>query len=308
MQMSKQEKIIVFVLLILVILGIGLFVFILPNFNNIEPNQKSLDAANSSYSDILSQLEREKTIDSDIKEEYEKGKNLANGFYHDLTPVECDEIMRQFIAKGKDISINELKVGPMSTENLSISVFLPTEVTYPLKDFSNTVINGDDADIPDIENMSDREKFIYAKDILATALALSEPVTVGSSTVSFTAYSDDLQNLYDFADLLNEGVYDDTIVDENGNPQRKATYLTGAQFELTDKSADIINAAYNTGDSSQPEESEPAESETSSNPSGWGRYRMDFNVKLYSIEPVADPFANSTESAADDTTTSSDAA
>ncbi len=303
--MSKQEKIIVFVLLVLVILGVGFFMFILPNFNDIDKNQKNLDAANSSYSDILSQLEREKTIDSDIKAEYELGKDLADGFYNDLTPVEADEIMRQFIAKGEDIRIDGLRVGPMSTEAISISLIGSSEVTYPLKDFAQTMItDAGDTEI-DPESMTDREKIMYLKDAMATLLALSEPVTVGVSTVSFTAYSDELENLHNFADLLNTGIYDDKIVDADGNPQRKATYLVSANFELTDKSADVLTNAYDGANGSAPESAESSQVEsTTTNNAGWGNYRMDFTVKLYCIEPVADPFGSSTESAADTTTTS----
>lgn len=305
MQMSKQEKIIVFVLLVLVILGVGFFMFILPNFNDIDKNQKNLDAANSSYSDILSQLEREKTIDSDIKAEYEIGKDLADGFYNDLTPVEADEIMRQFIAKGNDIRINGLTVGPMATEALSISLIGSPTVSYPLKDFSQTMINDTAVSAVDPDSMTAREKLMYLKDAMSMLLALSEPVTVGVSTVSFTAYSDELENLHNFADTLNAGIYDDTIVDEDGNPQRKATYLVAANFELAEKSSEILTNAYDGANGSAPESVESSqESSVPTDNAGWGRYRMDFTVKLYCIEPVADPFGGNTESAADTTTTS----
>ncbi len=304
MQMSKQEKIIVFVLLVLVILGVGFFMFILPNFNDIDVNQKNLDAANSSYSDILSRLERESTIDSDIKAEYELGKDLADGFYNDLTPVEADEIMRQFIAKGKDIRIDGLSVGPMSTEAISISLIGSSQVSYPLKDFAQTMITDAADNEIDPDSMTDREKVMYLKDALATLLALSEPVTVGVSTVSFTAYSDELENLHNFADTINAGIYDDTIVDADGNPQRKATYLVAADFELAEKSTEILTNAYDGANGSAPEDAESSqESSEPTNNAGWGRYNMDFTVKLYCIEPVADPFG-STESAADTTTTS----
>lgn len=303
MQMSKQERIIIIVLLVLVILGVGIFVFILPNFNNIDVNNKNLATAQSNYSSILEKLEREKTIDSDIKAAYEEGKDLADGFYNDLTTVDADEIMRQFIAKGKDIRISGLDLSPFSTEALSISVFAPSEVTYPLKDFSNTVIGGAAEETVNVENMSERDLINYAKEVMALALAISEPVTVGVANVSFTAYSDDLQNLHDFADMLNEGVYDDTIVDADGKPQRKATYLNGAEFELTDKSADITINAYGNASNVPTESVEEETSDTSSEATSgaqdtdqFGKYSMDFNVKLYCIEPVADPFGNSSQS------------
>ena len=48
--------------------------------------------------------------EDEIKAAYEEGKNLANSFYDDLTTYEADEIMRQFIARGKDITISKIPV------------------------------------------------------------------------------------------------------------------------------------------------------------------------------------------------------
>lgn len=104
--------------------------------------------------------------------------------------------MRKFIAKGKDITIDGLSISPFSTEALSVSVFAPTEVTYPLKDFANTVVETPDKET-DFSKLSTRELVMYAKKLQATLLAASDPVTVGSITVSFTAHSNKLQNLHD---------------------------------------------------------------------------------------------------------------
>lgn len=104
--------------------------------------------------------------------------------------------MRKFIANGKDITIDGLTISPFSTQALSVSVFSPTEVTYPLKDFANTVVETPDKET-DFSKLSTRELVMYAKKLQATLLAASEPVTVGSVTVAFTAHSNKLQNLHD---------------------------------------------------------------------------------------------------------------
>ena len=179
MKISKQERILIVVFLVAAIVGVGIFVFILPNFNKIGDNNKQLASVKQQYQEILTKLEHESTIDTEISQAYEDGKNLADNFFNDLTEYEADEIMRKFIAKGKDITIDGLSISPFSTEALSVSVFAPTEVTYPLKDFANTVVETPDKET-DFSKLSTRELVMYAKKLQATLLAASDPVTVGS--------------------------------------------------------------------------------------------------------------------------------
>lgn len=262
MKISKQERILIVVFLVAAIIGVGIFVFILPNFNKISDNNKQLASVNKQYADINKQLEHESTIDNEISQAYEDGKNLADKFFNDLTEYEADEIMRKFIANGKDITIDGLTISPFSTQALSVSVFSPTEVTYPLKDFANTVVETPDKET-DFSKLSTRELVMYAKKLQATLLAASEPVTVGSVTVAFTAHSNKLQNLHDFADLLYSGVYE-----KNGDG--KTVSIASLSYQMEE------NTSTNSG-----------ESNASS-----GDYTMEFSVNLLCIQPVADPFAN----------------
>lgn len=261
MKISKQERILIVVFLVAAIIGVGIFVFILPNFNKISDNNKQLASVNKQYADINKQLEHESTIDNEISQAYEDGKNLADKFFNDLTEYEADEIMRKFIANGKDITIDGLTISPFSTQALSVSVFSPTEVTYPLKDFANTVVETPDKET-DFSKLSTRELVMYAKKLQATLLAASEPVTVGSVTVAFTAHSNKLQNLHDFADLLYSGVYE-----KNGDG--KTVSIASLSYQMEE------NTSTNSG-----------ESNASS-----GDYTMEFSVNLLCIQPVADPFA-----------------
>lgn len=262
MKISKQERILIVVFLVAAIIGVGIFVFILPNFNKIGDNNKQLASVKQQYQDIQTQLLHESTIDGEISQAYEDGKNLADKFFGDLTEYEADEIMRKFISNGKDITIDGLTISPFSTQALSVSVFAPTEVTYPLKDFANTVVETPNGQT-DLSNLSSRELVMYAKKLQATLLAASEPVTVGSVTVAFTAHSNKLQNLHDFADLLYSGVYEK---DSDG----KAVSIASLSYQMEE------NTSNNSGES---------------NAASSG-YSMDFSVNLLCIQPVADPFAN----------------
>ena len=267
MKLSKQERILIVVFLVAAIIGVGVFVFVLPNFNMIDTNNKQLATVKKEYSDILTQLEHESTIDTEISQAYEDGKNLAETFYNDLTEYEADEIMRQFIAKGKNITVDGLTISNFTTQALSVSVFTPTEVTYPLKDFANTVVE-QVSEQKDISSMSTRELVMYAKQVTATLLAASDQVTVGSITVSFTAHSDKLQNLHDFVDLLYDGIYNDKIKGADGKPLSKATYLSSVDYQMEEKTTSTDESAAATKD-----------------------FEMDLSVSFLCIQPVADPFA-----------------
>ena len=66
MKISKQERIAIICFLVAAILGVGIFVFVLPNFNKIDTNNKQLTAVKQEYSDILKQLEHTSTIVDEI--------------------------------------------------------------------------------------------------------------------------------------------------------------------------------------------------------------------------------------------------
>ena len=281
MKISKQERIAIICFLVAAILGVGIFVFVLPNFNKIDTNNKQLTAVKQEYSDILKQLEHTSTIDDEISKAYEEGKNLADTFYDDLTPYEADEIMRQFIAtfnkqEGKNITIDGLSISPFATQTLTVSVFRSSEVTYPLKEFANTVVEQPDTDVlEEISSMNTRELVMYAKKLQATLLAASEPVTVGSITVSFTVHSKKLQDLHDFVDLLFSGKYDDKL-------PAKATYIGSVSYQMEEK-----EGSTDTSDNT-------ATDDTTSGSAGTGKddFSMSISANLLCIKPVSDPFVN----------------
>lgn len=280
MKISKQERIVIIVLLVAAILGVGIFMIILPNFNNIDVNNKNLASAKTQLSELQAKLEAGQDIDERIKTAYNEAKNLADTFNEDLTPQRADEIMRMYLAKAKDVKIDGLNITPFGTETLQITTFTPTEVTYPLKDFANTVVTTEMEQV-DVSKMNERERIMYAKKLISSLLAVSEPVTVGSISVTFNATSDKLENLHNLADLLNTGIYDDKLLGTNGKPQRKATYCENVTFELAEKSDAAASAPGQT-----PEGTDPAKNE---------EYTMSFTVKLFCVKPVDAPFQDSAE-------------
>lgn len=294
MKISKQEQIFIIIFIVAAIVGVGFFVFVLPNFNNIEVNNKNLTNTKNQYTELENKLkDREPKINGEIDAAYEEGKNLADSFYNDLTTYEADEIMRQFLAKATDVKIDGLSIAPFATSTLSISVFKPTEVTYPLKDFANTVVQ-EEEELVDITKLTPREKIMYLKSINAALLSIEQPVTVGSIEVAFTAKSDKLENLHELVDILNEGIYDENIKDKDGNPQRKATYMKSVEFEMPYKSGVEENKDSNT---STDNDQNTQGGNNNNNSDVEMEYGMNFTVSFLCIKPVANPNLSGTEAA-----------
>jgi hypothetical protein len=293
MKISKQEQIFIIIFIVAAIIGVGFFLLIMPGINNIDVSNKNLESTKAKYAELNKKLEHEATIDAEINAAYEEGKNLADSFYDDLTTYEADEIIRQFIAKGKDIKIDGLAISPFATSTLSISVFRPSEVTYPLKDFANTVVEKEEdvIDAEDIKAMSPRERMMYLKSLTASILSLVPPVTVGSIEVSFTAKSDKLENLHELVDILNEGIYDENIKDKNGKPQRKATYMKNVEFEMPYQ---LDAADKNTADNNQ---NAQGNNGNANNSDVELECSMNFTVSFYCIKPVENPNPDAAQAA-----------
>lgn len=279
MKISKQERTIIIIFLVVAILGVGIFMFVWPQYNSIGTNKAKLTAVKQERDELMTTLEREATIDEEIKTAYKDGKDLANGFYPDLTTYEADEVMRKFIAQQPKLKYDGLTISALSTATLDISDFTDVEVTYPLKDFANTNVTDDEVDTT---KMTDAEKVEYYKTLIRTLLSTSAPVTVGCVTVSFNVTTTDLKAMNDFIDELNKGVYDETIKSSDGTPQRKATFLTSATFY---SSADALKT-----DSTPNAPAEDGTTNSTVTTTSSGEFSMAFSVNLYCIEPVADPF------------------
>lgn len=281
MKISKQEQTFIIFFIVAAILGVGFFMYVLPNINAIDVNKNHLQSKKSEYTKMQDEIEKGANLKEQIEQAYQESKNLSASFYDDLTTYEADEIIRQFIANGKNITIDGLSVSPFSTSTLSISVFRPTEVTYPLKDDANTIgNNANEEEKEDIEKLPKRVVEEIMKSKNATELSTSSTITIGSIDVSFTAHSDKLENLHEFVDSLNAGIYDESIKGADGKPQRKATYMKSVTFEMS-KSADD-----NSANNNQTAEGADAPQQNVSSDDGYG---MQFTVTFYCIKPVSEP-------------------
>lgn len=220
MKLSKQERIAVIVLIILVILVAGVFLFIKPNIETIIETKGTLANKEKEYNDAVAKAGTKEELKDSILKAYDKGKNTADMFFPELSAYEADNELRALLETCEaNILVEDLQVSAPSTSSLSTDVFVPTEVQYALKDYVN---QGNTADITDPGLI--RQAMIQLK--------LGVPQTIGATTVTFTLKATTIEDILKFADEVNHYEKDS---------MRKAVELSTINF-IDHKSTDEYHA------------------------------------------------------------------
>lgn len=196
MKLSSKEMIILAVFLSIVIIVAGLFLFILPEYEKIEPNQNSLQAEKNELDQVYASLARESTIDQEIEDAIEKANTVSLSFYDEMTTYEADVLVRE-ILEATNMSTKGLSLNDFSTETLTVTDYVETVVTYPLKEYSGFVDDrfdpeelaaavsyDEDGNLVIPEDF--KEKYVQALKEYMTALLSTQSQTVGAITVNFT--------------------------------------------------------------------------------------------------------------------------
>lgn len=294
MKLSKQERIATIVILILVILGVGIFVFIKPAIDGLSSTQKNLDNKQAEYKADVEKAGRKADLRTDIEKAYEEGEHMADMFFPELASYEADEAMRAFLAQCKaNVVVEQLEVEEPTTAILSPYFSVSEEVVYELKSYATRGVEPDEAETRRLERLAQLQS------------ALGSAQTIGASTVSFTVSAIDREELLKFADEVNN-----YIVKENNKDTRKAIMLNGMSFKCPEvdkeydaKIAEINAKAEKVGkEALEKETGEAADNPTASaeNPENTSEkdakvnvseciYKVDTSITFYSIERMQNP-------------------
>lgn len=294
MKLSKQERIATIVILILVILGVGIFVFIKPAIDGLASTQKNLDNKQAEYKADLEKAGRKADLRTDIEKAYEEGEHLADMFFPELASYEADEAMRAFLAQCKaNVVVEQLEVDEPTTAVLSPYFSVTKDVVYELKSYATRGAEADEEETRRLERLAQLQS------------ALGSAQTIGASTVSFTVSAIDREELLKFADEVNN-----YIVKENNKDTRKAIMLNGMSFKCPEvdkeydaKIAEINSEAEKVGkEALERETGEAADNPTASteNPENTSEkdakvnvseciYKVDTSITFYSIERMQNP-------------------
>ena len=196
MKLTNKEMIFLAVFLSIAIMIAGAFVFVLPEYEAIEPNKSSLQAARDERDRIYSSLAREGTIDQEIQDAIDQANKLSLSFYDDMTTYEADVLVRE-ILEATNMTADSLSINSFAAVNLTVSDYVETVISYPLKEYSG--YRSDEIDIAAYPISYDEEGKIIIPDVYLekygeeqalteylTALLSTQSQTVGAITVTFT--------------------------------------------------------------------------------------------------------------------------
>lgn len=246
MNLTKLEKAVIIILVVGGILAAGVFFFILPAYKGIETANKNLDNMKSQRQQIEEQLAREATIDDEIAKEKKDAEALEGDFYPDLTTYEAVEITLAHLKECDMLATEEVVVTPMTTDTLTLSYFIPSEVIYDLKTYSakahgedeNALLEGEfldkgkrysvavysltEVEIRDVESGETVEKpkytntmkDAYKEAICRYAAANTSMQTIGATTVTFVVRGT-YENYLKFIDYvfdIERATHMDTVI------------------------------------------------------------------------------------------------
>lgn len=294
MKLSKQERIATIVILIIVILAVGIFVFIKPAFEKMSSTQTNLDNKKAEYNACIEKQGRKASLRTQIEKTYKDGEHMADMFFPELASYEADEALRTFLAQCKaNVVVEELSVEEPTTATLSPYFYVSDEVVYELKNYATQGASNDEAAQKRIDRLTQ----------LQTALGGAQ--TIGASTVSFTVSAIDRDELLQFADDVN-----DYIVTENNKQTRKALLLNGLKFsclevekEYSSVVESINSEAERLGKEAFARETGESYEETGTDSNGNESeddkkvdvedivYRVETSITFFSIERMQDPKA-----------------
>ena len=215
MKLTKQERIGIFIIAIIVILAVGIFMFIVPKFETIGESNKSLDNKRAELSAAVEKQSTKDPLKKQVIDAYENGENLADMFFTDMTAYEADMEFKKLVDQlESNVLIDEYTIGVPGTASLPTSFYIENDVQYPLKIYATQ----------GVEASEEEQAAAARREVLMNKLGSEQ--TVGAISIQVTVKAIDNEELLKFADEVNN--YE---VQEAGGKTRKAVMLSGYALE-----------------------------------------------------------------------------
>lgn len=220
MKLSKQERIAVLIIAVVIILGLGIFLFIVPKFEAIGTSSASLINKQLELQTDIDRAATKDQLGEDVINAYNDGRNIADMFFEEMQPYEADEEVRNFIQycndNGVKVAVDSMSINSPSVSTLGVTFYTESEVTYDLKTYATQGQNESE------EKLAEENRTA----ILQANLASTQ--TVGSIDVSFTVTVLSDEDMLKFVDIINN--YNKQ---EESGAVRKAMRLTSG-YSFTD--------------------------------------------------------------------------
>lgn len=143
MKLGYRDRIILLVVLVVVIFGIGIFVFIKPQWEKLSKNKDALKKAQNEWNTQLTQFDDINVIRKNINTRYEEALKISEGFTVEMDSVELDHFLQDTFMntaehKKNGVSlVSSLTVTNETTSQMAYYYYTPDVVTYPLYEYAD---------------------------------------------------------------------------------------------------------------------------------------------------------------------------
>ena len=97
MKLGYRDRLILIGAIIIIIIGVGFFVFIKPKYEKLKKNQEKLEKATTEWQDKLNDFKLIPTRQGAIKRAYEEGLDVSKRFTDEMGAVDIDKLMQEFL-------------------------------------------------------------------------------------------------------------------------------------------------------------------------------------------------------------------
>ncbi len=218
MKLSKQERIAVLIIAVIILIVLGVIFFIVPKFNEIGVDSESLVNKQNELAAAVERANTKEQLKQDIIAAYDEGRSVADMFFEEMQPYEADDEIRAFIdycrnnpdeEKRVNIAVDSISIGAPTVGTLGVNFYTEPEVVYDLKTYATQG-----------QEPSEEEVEAAARNLLLQA-SLASTQTVGAIDINFTVTTLNDEDMMKFVDIVN-----DYVKEENGEDIRKAIRLS----------------------------------------------------------------------------------
>jgi hypothetical protein len=128
--LSKNEQIVLFVVVFLVVAVAGTIIFLMPRFDEIEASREALNQQRAQFAQLNEELGLQafKNMEEQIMDAFHLGKETSEAFYSEaFTSYNADRLIRGVLAQ-LDLTIDNLSISRLSTYDMRLALHTDEDV------------------------------------------------------------------------------------------------------------------------------------------------------------------------------------
>lgn len=186
MSMTKRDKTFLLVVVIIVTLVVAYLAFIKPEMGKVTSAKASVESAQKAQDEIKAKIAKIKTVEAQIKKEFENASAYNEVFFKDYSPIDIDHLMQGELDKNM-VVFSEFKIAGPKAIDLAPYQFVPQTLLPQKDDKGKTDAQKTDTQKTDTKSADDKKPADTSKkgnDIVAT----SDSITAYTVEVNFKSY------------------------------------------------------------------------------------------------------------------------